>query len=139
MKYNTIAFSLIIIIALSMFFVFGSHNQDSSSLITEPPSSFLEKTKDPKYTILDIRTSQEYESGAIVNAINIDYYQTEIFNQELDKLDKNKPYLIYCRTGNRSSKALTIMKQKGFKNVIELQGGILAWQSQNLPTVCKNC
>jgi len=88
-----------------------------------------------EYKIIDIRTEEEYAVGHLVNASQIDYYKTDVFKNYLDTLDKNAKYLIYCRSGNRSRNAMEIMRNKGFKNVADLAGGITAWTTQGLPVV----
>jgi len=76
--------------------------------------------------LLDIRTSMEYEQGHIDRAELIDYYQSD-FKTKLAELDKDATYLIYCRSGNRSSNALRIMQGMGFTNFADLEGGIRTW------------
>lgn len=83
---------------------------------------------------MDIRTADEYNAGHLRGAKQIDYYQTQQFSDYLDSLDKNAKYLIYCRTGHRSSLALKIMQEKDFTNLMDLSGGITAWTSKGLPT-----
>lgn len=85
--------------------------------------------------LIDIRTPQEYAAGHLDNAINFDFYEPT-FVQQLDQLDRNEPIAIYCRSGSRSSVTLQIMKEMGFTNVTELQGGILAWQETFGETIC---
>ena len=87
----------------------------------------------PSFIILDVRTAEEFASGYIENAINIDYY-SETFRDELNKLDKDKSYLIYCHSGNRSGKALDIMAELNFREVYNILGGIIDWQAEELPT-----
>ena len=89
---------------------------------------------DPDFVILDVRTKEEVDAGYIENAINIDFY-SDTFREELNKLDKDKKYLIYCRSGNRSGQALAIMKELSFKEVYNMVGGIDEWQAERLPTV----
>jgi phage shock protein E len=84
--------------------------------------AFLDRIKEPNMTIIDIRTPQEYSSGHIDGAINIDFYAPD-FAQQLERLDKVAAFSIYCRSGSRSGKALDIMKNLGFTNVADLQGG----------------
>ena len=86
----------------------------------------------PDFVIIDVRTPEEFADGYIENAIMIDYY-TETFQNELDKLDKNKTYLIYCRSGGRSGNVLDIMEELNFKKVRDISGGILTWNSEGLP------
>lgn len=87
-----------------------------------PTNVFLDRIKEPNMTIIDIRTLEEYSSGHIDGAINIDFYASD-FKQRLEKLDKANAYSIYCRSGSRSGKALGIMENLGFINVADLQGG----------------
>jgi len=83
--------------------------------------------------ILDVRTKEECSESKIPGSFNIDYY-SENFKDNLDKLNKNLNYYIYCRSGNRSGKTVIILKEKGFKNVFNLEGGILAWKKENYIT-----
>ena len=88
----------------------------------------------PDFVIIDVRTAEEFTDGYIETAVNLDYY-AETFRDELNQLDKNKTYLIYCRSGNRSGKALDIMKQLNFREVYNMSGGIIQWKAEGLPTV----
>lgn len=80
--------------------------------------------------ILDVRTPREVEEGYIPNASNIDIYLGQQFLSELNKLDKSKNYYVYCRSGNRSRQACAVMKNIGFENAYNLEGGIIAWQGE---------
>jgi len=85
--------------------------------------------------VIDIRTPEEYAQGHLEYAkLNIDFYNPN-FKNEISKLDKNGKYLIYCRTGGRSAKALDIMKELGFSDVHHIKGGITAWQEADYPVV----
>lgn len=69
--------------------------------------------------LLDVRTAEEYSSGYIPNSINIDVLSSD-FKSKIDLLDKNKEYLIYCRSGNRSTIASSIMATNGFIKIYNL-------------------
>lgn len=84
--------------------------------------------------ILDIRTLEEYNSGHIKNAELLDYYSNS-FRYELSKLDKDKTYYIYCRSGSRSGQTLSMMQDLGFTSVINLGSGINSWRSSNYEIV----
>ncbi|HEX7456552.1 MAG TPA: rhodanese-like domain-containing protein [Candidatus Nanoarchaeia archaeon] len=84
------------------------------------------------FVIVDLRTPDEYASGHIEGATNLDYY-SDTFRDELENLDKNKTYLIHCQSGRRSSAALEIMKNLGFKKVYNMTGGMVEWQAKGLP------
>jgi rhodanese-related sulfurtransferase len=87
---------------------------------------------DPDFVILDVRTPGEFASGYIQNAINMDYYSAS-FEEDLDKLDKNKTYLVYCGSGFRSADALSIMEALNYVEVYDMLGGILAWKDLGFP------
>jgi len=86
------------------------------------------------FIIIDVRTPEEYASGRIEKAINLDYY-SETFADELDTLDKDKTYLIYCRSARRSGQALDMMAELGFVEVYNMLGGMVRWERVGLPTV----
>lgn len=102
-------------------FLFGSGNGESNLNVQQ----FQEKMKDKNAIILDIRTPEEFKTGHIKGSYNIDFYDN--FLEQIRKLNKNKNYLLYCRSGNRSGTALKIMSKAGFKNVYHLKNGILSW------------
>ncbi len=80
--------------------------------------------------VLDVRTEEEFESGYIPNAINIDIRMGAGFIDELNKLDKTAPYYVYCRSGARSAQAVQIMQDMGFAFSYNLLEGILAWEGE---------
>lgn len=79
--------------------------------------------------IVDARTANEYASGHIVGAINIDVNGTE-FDAEVVKLDKSRPVAVYCRSGRRSKIAAERISALGFRQITELDGGILSWSGK---------
>ena len=80
-----------------------------------------------KAVVIDVRTPAEWQQGVIDGAdIFIDYNSAN-FKQQLAKLDKTKTYVVYCRSGGRSAGASQVMVDNGFKNVINMQGGIMSW------------
>ena len=80
--------------------------------------------------IIDVRTDDEFSTGYIGGAVNIDFYMGNEFISEIEKLDKSKSYFIYCKSGARSGQTYELMKQKGFKKVYNLEGGILGWTGE---------
>ena len=79
--------------------------------------------------LLDVRTPEEYSEGHIEGATLIDYNDSS-FDSEIGKLDKDATYLIYCRSGGRSGKAVHKMIGAGFKDVTNMEGGYNAWSSK---------
>jgi rhodanese-related sulfurtransferase len=78
------------------------------------------------FVILDIRTPGEYREGHIPNAVLLDFH-SPAFRDNLAALDKNRTYLVYCRSGNRSGRAMSLFSELGFMRVLELRGGIKTW------------
>lgn len=80
--------------------------------------------------IIDVRTPQEWDEGIIAGAKKLDIMDTQNFVSELEKMDKNTPYFMYCRSGNRSGQACQLMEQMGFNEAYNLVGGILEWKGK---------
>ena len=77
--------------------------------------------------IIDVRTEDEYESGKIPGALNIDIYKGQGFIYRVEELDKSKNFYVYCAAGVRSANACGVMQQLGFENVFNLVGGFSNW------------
>ena len=113
------------------FLIFANNNKIISKKTVEKTGIFknisAEEMKkiisEREVIILDIRTLEEFRQGHIEEAINIDFYSKN-FENDLDKLDKTKTYIIYCRSGNRSGTALKTMEKLKFVEVYNVIGGI---------------
>jgi rhodanese-related sulfurtransferase len=82
------------------------------------------------FVLLDVRTPEEYNDSHIANAINLDFYD-EKFQQELELLDRDKTYLVYCRSGSRSSQTFSRMQELEFRNVYHMMN---RWKKQGYDT-----
>jgi rhodanese-related sulfurtransferase len=85
--------------------------------------------------VLDVRTAGEFIGGHLKNVLQADWTDREQFVERTKHLDKNKTLLIYCASGIRSAQAAAFLKQEGFREVINLQGGIAAWNAAGKPVV----
>jgi len=88
--------------------------------------------RQPDLKILDIRTPAEFQQGHLPSAQNLDFYSPD-FASQLQALDPQQPYLMYCASGVRSAKAYQQMKALGFNTVYEIQGGYQAWSAGQFP------
>jgi thioredoxin len=88
--------------------------------------------------ILDVRTKGEFNSGYINNALQADWNDSKEFERRIAFVDKNKPVYVYCLAGGRSAAAAEKLRKQGFKNVLELKGGINAWKAGNKALVGKS-
>lgn len=84
--------------------------------------------------LLDIRTPREFDTGHIEGAVLLDFYASD-FVERLKTLDRSKTYLVYCRSGNRSAKSLTLFNRLGFMHVYHLETGIRGWLQERYPVV----
>ncbi|MCG6968033.1 MAG: rhodanese-like domain-containing protein [Chromatiaceae bacterium] len=82
--------------------------------------------------VLDVRSMAEFKDGHIVNAINVPLNGLGNNLKQLEK-HRNRPIVAVCRSGSRSGAACSLLRKHGFENVKNLRGGMLAWQSANLP------
>lgn len=122
--------TVVLAIVLSLGF-FACTSSPKGNVLT--PHAFKAGMNDKKDEILlDVRTAGEYSEGHIKNAINIDWYSPD-FQAEVAKLDKSKPVFLYCKSGGRSGQAAQVLKNMGFTEVYDLDGGITSWKNEGLP------
>ena len=96
---------------------------DAYAITSAPPADLV---------VLDVRTPEEFSEGHLDGAINVDFYEAD-FGTNLANLDKDVPYVLYCRSGNRSGTTAQEMRSLGFTEVYEVDGGILSWLDSGLP------
>ena len=110
-----------------LFTAFFSCNLINNDSINEIDSDELTEFLQINDAILvDVRRDDEYINGHIENSINIDYMSDE-FVDKTERLDKNMPIILYCRSGRRSYLSAIKLSENGFKEVYNLEGGILSW------------
>jgi len=93
-----------------------------------------EDFKNKNAVFIDVRTNQEYINGHIEGSTHIDVSDSS-FIEKINALDKSKKYVVYCMTGNRASRTVSLMGKNGFEKVYNLKGGITKWHRENLPVV----
>ena len=110
---------------LSSLFGGSALNSDKFEILDK--NAFKAAIQQKKVQLVDVRTPREYKSGHIGKAINIDLFQSGIFKQAIEELDKSKPIYLYCRSGSRSKKAAQKILDLGFEKVYDLKGGYMHW------------
>lgn len=129
---------LLLLVALLPFMLVACTSNDKSETTNgEAISERLDAksfhkmlSENPKAQLVDVRTSEEYNSGHIQNAQNINIYDSN-FDKEISKLNKSEPVFLYCRSGGRSSSAASKLVSLGFTEIYDLQGGVTAWNSND--------
>lgn len=124
---------LISVISILLFFSFWSCNaQNGGSEIQHVGvAEFEQAMKIEGAQLIDVRTTNEYRSGHIEGA-SLHNIRNIDFEENMDKLDKNKPVLVYCKSGGRSSRAASVLQKKGFTNIYNLEGGFTAWSQKKM-------
>ena len=120
------------ILALSLlFFINCSNGQNAKTNVDAMAfNEMVKSTTNPQ--LIDVRTADEFSKGHLMNALNIDWNGNE-FDMLTSKLKKEEAVFVYCLSGGRSAAAAAQLRSAGFKNVIELNGGIMKWRGANLP------
>ncbi len=123
----------VLLIALAAAIAIAGCSASDATLETVSPEAAAEVIANtPDVVVLDIRTPEEYAEGFIEGAANVDFYRSD-FAAQLDMLDKDAPYVVYCRSDNRSGQAMEVFADLGFTNVTEIDGGIVNWYESGLP------
>ncbi len=126
-----VVFAVVVLAAAAYYFMQrGSGDSDYGNVdVAEARDLIGEKGG---LVILDVRTVSEYERGHLEGAINI---PVEALSGRLSELNPNDELLVYCRTGNRSTTAVGILKENGYDRIYHMDAGIVAWENAGFPTV----
>jgi phage shock protein E len=122
---------IVLIVGGSVYFM--DNLQSTATFVDLAPQQFNQDLKVGGYTLIDVRTVDEYNAGHIANAKQSDYYQIQAFTAYIGALDKKGKYLVYCRTGKRSGLVMQMMRDMGFTNVSDLAGGYNVWIANGFP------
>ena len=129
---------LVAVVSVLLVFTLEGQGTPSDTLQVQEVTSqeafdlIQENHGNPDFIIFDVRTSLEFHDGHTEGALNIDV-NLPSFSEELEQLDRNDTYLVYCRSGNRSRIALGIMEDLGFTRIYHLTNGITEWVDAGLP------
>jgi thioredoxin 1 len=131
MKFNLVFFLSFFMVSIVPSNVLKA--QTSKNPWTLPASVFSTKIKqNPTSSLLDVRTPGEFTEGHLKHAKNLDW-NGDGFMKGISTLNKSKPVYVYCLSGGRSAAAAKAMREVGFKEVFELQGGVNNWKNADLP------
>jgi thioredoxin len=121
-----IGFAILTMIVLLPF----AYGQDKEKLSIDEFEVKLQQT--PESQLVDVRTPEEFKKNHVKGALNVNINSDE-FEKQVAALDKTKPVMVYCLSGGRSAKAAGYMRKQGFKEVYEMEGGMMQWMAQNKP------
>jgi len=110
----------------------GQDNQAKDVSALKAYALIQENIDNPDFIIVDVRTPEEYKEGHLKGAVNINL-NAETFREDIANLDRSKTYMIYCRSGGRSSRAVSIIQQLEFTHIYHMVNGINEWNAEGLP------
>lgn len=122
-----------ILLGLTIILFFSACKDKSSAqeIKVLTPQEFRDATANKNVQLLDVRTPEEFAEGHLEAAKNINVLDST-FASKAERLNVNEPIYIYCRSGHRSAKAALILKNLGFKEIKDMQGGYLNWESADI-------
>jgi rhodanese-related sulfurtransferase len=131
---NIILVAAIILVSLMLIHSLVGEKLRGYSSVSPVQSTQMINREDA--VILDVRESNEYSTGHIINSVHIPLSNLKNRLSDLEK-HKIKQVIVACRSGHRSSQACVTLKKAGFEHVFNLSGGVMAWESANLPLIKK--
>lgn len=132
MKQLFITFCLLVAISFTSC---ETTSQGEVKVVTPEEMQSLLELEDVQ--LVDVRTPEEHKEGFIENAQNIDF-NSPTFDEDITKLDKNKPVILYCKSGGRSAKCSKKLQEAGFVKIYDLEGGISKWMHEGLEIKTKS-
>lgn len=120
---NKLMLSCIVLLVIAM----SCNEAPQSEIIMVSPEEMQSLLEMEDIQLVDVRTPEEYKDGYIKHSQNIDF-NSPTFDEDISKLDKNKPVILYCRSGGRSAKCSQKLKEAGFIKIYDLEGGITQWK-----------
>jgi rhodanese-related sulfurtransferase len=126
MKVRTLTFALLAAVAAS----FVARADGEMATLSQDAFVALPASGDEAPFVLDVRTPEEYVAGHVPGAVNIPYDQV---GARLAEVPKDKPVVLYCRSGRRAVMASEVLAANGYTRLQHLEGDIVAWQEQQRP------
>ena len=115
-------------IKIFLLLIFFNQNKD---IHIDPTDAYNQLNSNHDILLIDVRTEEEIRISKISGSINIDF-DSKSFYDSLLTLNKSKKYFIYCRSGRRSTITVNYMRENGFHESYNVDGGINSWKNQNL-------
>ncbi|WOD42482.1 rhodanese-like domain-containing protein [Hwangdonia lutea] len=118
----------IVFLLLGITFV-GCNKSEKSEAKVVSPQEVQALIQLNNVQLIDVRTPKEFKEGHIKDAQNIDFLSST-FTEDIKTLDKEKPIIVYCRSGRRSANSTKKLQEAGFTEIYDLEGGILKWEQE---------
>lgn len=130
-----IVFLAVLLVSALCFWAYSKHREsEDAKLFRTVDADEFERVIAGDVTLLDVRTQSEYDAGHLGGAVLVDVMATGFIEKACDALPPDKPVAVYCRSGHRSANAARQLVARGYE-VVNLDGGILAWQKAGKATL----
>ena len=129
MKKSISIFALSLLIAFTVSCVNKKADSSDIKLVTADEMKQIIELEDVQ--VVDVRTASEFEAIHVKSAQNIDF-NSPTFDKDIQKLDKSKPVVLYCKGGGRSAKCAKKLKDAGFEKIYDLEGGLSKWEHSKI-------
>ena len=117
---------------LIFLFFLGCKNEATKIInLISPQEVYDAVYNSDEVQLVDVRTQEEFAESHIGKALNVCITDDD-FKEKAAQLNKEKPVYVYCKGGGRSAHAAIILKEMGFKEIYDMQGGLINWESQGL-------
>ncbi|MDN5200912.1 rhodanese-like domain-containing protein [Fulvivirgaceae bacterium BMA10] len=128
MKVHIYLTSLMMVVLLPIWSCSQSKSSENTNIRVDEVKKTLDEQRD--VVLMDVRTPGEVKNGTLPGVDEIIDFRAPDFKGQIQKLDKGKTYFVYCHSGMRSGKTVAMMKEIGFKNVFNVEGGIAEWKEK---------
>ena len=129
MKKSIPIFALSLLMAFTVSCVNKKADSSDIKLVTADEMKQIIELEDVQ--VVDVRTASEFEAIRVKSAQNIDF-NSPTFDKDIQKLDKSKPVVLYCKGGGRSAKCAKKLKDAGFEKIYDLEGGLSKWEHSKI-------
>lgn len=139
--YILVALALLVVVVTGIAVLTGRTNTPQSATTADTnsatsalpalmsPQDYQATYADSDHFLLDVRTPEEFAEEHIAGAVNV---SLQTLPQRLSEIPTDKPVIVYCRSGNRSAEAMSVLRQAGYTAISDM-GGIIAWKNAGLP------
>lgn len=110
--------------------IVGCKKEEPAKVTLIQPEALAKLVTQKSIQLIDVRTPEEYQQGAIEGAVLINFRDADFLESIVSKVDKEKPVYIYCAAGGRSNRAAHLLIKNGFKEVYDLDGGYSKWSKK---------
>lgn len=122
---------LVILVAILVSPLYAATDEPVKNIKTEEAAKLIREGKQ-NLLIVDVRTPEEFRSGHIANARNVDFFGSR-FEQSITEIPKDQPVMVYCRSGRRSAEAAKELVKTGHTRVLHMEDGLAGWSRSGLP------